>query len=80
MPAAAGRRIAELRSRLKLSQPVFAGALNVSSETVRAWEQGKRRPDGAALRLLQVAEQHPEVILEHLRQRTELAVRKGRSG
>ena len=64
------KRVAALRARLKLSQPVFAGALNVSPETVRAWEQGKRRPDGAALRLLQVAERHPEVILEHLRRRS----------
>ncbi len=39
-------------------------ALNVSAETVRAWEQGKREPDGAALRLLQIAEQHPEWIME----------------
>jgi DNA-binding transcriptional regulator YiaG len=27
---------------MALSQPVFAAALNVSPETVRAWEQGKR--------------------------------------
>ena len=39
-------------------------ALNVSAETVRAWEQGKREPDGAALRLLQITEQHPEWIME----------------
>ena len=51
--------IARLRAKLALSQPVFASALNVSPETVRAWEQGKRVPDGAAVRLLQVAEEHP---------------------
>jgi len=59
-----------LRARLRLSQPVFARALNVSPETIRAWEQGKRRPDGAALRLLQVAERHPEAIVEHVGRRT----------
>lgn len=69
-PRYSGRRIAALRTRLKLSQPVFAGALNVSPETVRAWEQSKRRPDGAALRLLEIAERHPEVILEHVTRRT----------
>src|SRR3990170_3718924 len=58
-PAYDAARIAALRARLRLSQPVFARALNVSPDTVRAWEQGKRRPDGAALRLLQVAERHP---------------------
>jgi putative transcriptional regulator len=64
------RRIAALRARLRLSQPVFARALNVSPDTVRAWEQGKRRPDGAALRLLQVADRHPAVIVEHVARRS----------
>jgi len=57
-------RIREIRDRMAVSQPVFAAALNVSPETVRAWEQGKREPDGATLRLLEVAEQHPEVLLK----------------
>ena len=54
---------------MALSQPVFASALNVSPETVRSWEQGKRRPDGPTLRLLEVAEQHPEVLLQRVRPR-----------
>lgn len=69
-PPCSGPGITRLRARLKLSQPVFAQALNVSPETVRSWEQEKRVPDGAALRLLQVAEQHPEVILENVRRRS----------
>lgn len=69
-PSYTGARIARLRRRLKLSQALFARALNVSADTVRSWEQEKRVPDGAALRLLQVAERHPEVILENLRQRS----------
>lgn len=69
-PRYGGRRIARLRARLRLSQPVFARALNVSAETVRSWEREKRRPDGAALRLLQVAERHPEVILENVHRRS----------
>lgn len=56
--------IAKLRKQLKLSQPVFAEALNVSPAAVKAWEQGMNSPGGAALRLLQIAEAHPEVILE----------------
>ena len=62
-------RIREIRDQMALSQSTFAAALNVSSETVRAWEQGKREPDGATLRLLEVAEQHPEVLLERIRPR-----------
>jgi putative transcriptional regulator len=65
-----GARVARLRARLKLSQPVFAQALNVSPETVRSWEQEKRIPEGAALRLLEVAERHPEVILENVQRRS----------
>ncbi|MCX5767481.1 MAG: helix-turn-helix domain-containing protein [Gemmatimonadetes bacterium] len=64
------QRIAKLRARMKLSQPLFAQALNVSPETVRAWEQGKRHPDGAALRLLQVTEQQPELLLSMVKERT----------
>jgi putative transcriptional regulator len=69
-PRYTGARVARLRARLALSQTVFAKALNVSPETVRSWEQEKRAPDGAALRLLQVAERHPEVILENVRRRS----------
>ena len=69
-PPYSGSRVARLRARLALSQTVFAQALNVSAETVRSWEQEKRVPDGAALRLLQVAERHPHVILENLERRS----------
>lgn len=69
-PRYTGDRIARLRARLALSQTVFAKALNVSAETVRSWEQEKRVPDGAALRLLQVADRHPEVILENVERRS----------
>jgi hypothetical protein len=44
-------------------------ALHVSPETIRAWEQGKRESDGPTLRLLEVAEQHPEVFLGKMRKR-----------
>lgn len=62
-------RIRGIRDGLDLSQPVFAAALNVSPETIRAWEQGKRKPDGATLRLLEIAEDHPKVFLTKLRRR-----------
>ena len=64
------RQIREIRDQMELSQPVFAAALNVSADTIRAWEQGKREPEGPTLRLLEVAEQHPEVFMNKLRERT----------
>jgi len=60
--------IRRIRSRFG-SQQVFARLLNASPDTVRAWEQGKREPDGMALALLQVAENHPEVLMERVRER-----------
>ena len=68
-PRYVAERIREIRDHMGLSQPVFAAALNVSPETVRAWEQGKREPDGPTLRLLEVAERHPEVLLQRVRSR-----------
>jgi len=61
-----GQRITRLRERLNLSQPVFAQVLNVSAETVKKWEQDKRTPEGSALRLLELTEQHPEWVIERL--------------
>lgn len=63
-PGVSSDTIADLRLRLGVSQVVFAKALNISPDTVRGWEQGKRVPDGASLRLLELAEQHPEWVLD----------------
>lgn len=54
--------IREIRHKLSVSQAIFAEMLGVSASSVRAWEQGKREPDGPARRLLQIAETHPEVF------------------
>ncbi len=37
-----------------MSQPQFALLLNVTTSTVRAWEQGQKRPSGSAARLLEI--------------------------
>ena len=47
------KEISGIRQRLNVSQPVFAALLNVPLATARSWEQGKRKPSGAALRLLE---------------------------
>jgi len=49
-------KIRTLRKRHKVSQPVFAAYLNVSAATVKAWEQGAKRPTGASLKLLNLVE------------------------
>lgn len=55
--------IVRIRHELNVSQPVFAALLNVSPATARSWEQGKRKPSGAALRLLDLARQKPKILL-----------------
>ena len=53
-----------IRSKLKLSQSAFAGLLGVSIRTLQDWEQGRRIPQGPAIALLRIAEQHPEVFAD----------------
>jgi putative transcriptional regulator len=59
MPA---REIRSIRTRLGLTQAEFAILLNVPEDTAIAWEDGSRKPCGAALRLLSVARKHPEAL------------------
>jgi putative transcriptional regulator len=70
-----GAGIQKIRERMGLSQAVFARVLNASPDTVKAWEQGKREPDGMALALLEVADTHPEALLERV---TEKSARRTR--
>jgi len=57
------RKIIRIRRHLRASTPVFAAYLNVAPDTVRKWEKKLRHPSGPALRLLQIAERKPEVLL-----------------
>lgn len=59
----AGNAIAALRARYGLSQKDFAALLGVGLSTLIKWENGLRSPSGAAARLLQIAENHPEAVL-----------------
>ena len=61
-PKAEAEQIAALRRRLRMSQSVFAATLNVSPKTVQSWEQGVRQPADAALRMLQVIRERPQVV------------------
>ena len=57
------RDIREIRRLLNASQVLFARFLNVSKKTVRSWEQGTRRPQGADLKLLSIAKKNPQALL-----------------
>lgn len=55
-----------VRERLGFSQAEFAERIDVSLETIRNWEQGKRRPTGAAKALLKVLNKAPKAALAAL--------------
>jgi putative transcriptional regulator len=56
--------VAAIRAKLRLSQKAFSSAFGISTATLRNWEQGRRRPTGAARVLLHVAAKHPKAVLE----------------
>ena len=45
------------------TQKEFATLLGVSMQAVQAWEQGRRKPNGAALTLLNLLRHSPECII-----------------
>lgn len=56
--------IVKARVDIGASQSQFAALLGVSARTLQDWEQGRRKPTGAAKTLLRVAAKHPEVLRE----------------
>jgi len=48
------KEIQQIRNKGNYSQGIFALILNVSVNTVQAWESGDRNPNHAALRLLEI--------------------------
>jgi putative transcriptional regulator len=49
-----GAQIKRLRTRLRVSQAVFAAYLNTSPSTVQKWERGEKKPNGPSLKLLKL--------------------------
>ena len=57
------KQVRHIRQSLNASQALFATYLNVSPNAVRSWEQGTRRPQQAALKLLMIAKKNPKALL-----------------
>ena len=55
-----------VRRRLGFSKAEFAKRIDVSLDTIRNWEQGKRSPTGAAKVLLWVLDKAPQAALAAL--------------
>lgn len=52
------------RSASGMSQAQFARATGVSVRTLQEWEQGRKKPSGAAQSLLKLVSRHPELLAE----------------
>lgn len=63
-PEMSANDVTKIRSKnLHMSQGAFAKLLGVSVRVVQSWEQGSKKPSGAARRLLQVAAKNPDALL-----------------
>lgn len=54
------------REKLAMTQEEFAKMLGVSSRTLEGWEQGTKKPSGAAVSLIKIAAARPEVVKQVL--------------
>ena len=58
--------IAAMRGRRGLSQREYADLLNLDVRTLQNWEQGRNRPDPAAVSLMRLFDRAPDVVEEAL--------------
>jgi putative transcriptional regulator len=56
--------VSAIRRHLGLTQEKFAELLGISPATLRNWEQGRRKPEGAARVLLCVTAKYPRAVLD----------------
>jgi putative transcriptional regulator len=56
--------VAQLRSRLNLSQQVFARRLRTEVRTIANWEQGVSTPNAQASILLRLVSKYPDLLDE----------------
>jgi putative transcriptional regulator len=54
--------VSTIRKRLGLSQVEFAAQFGFKLDAVQNWEQGRRRPEGAARAFLRVIEREPAAV------------------
>ncbi len=56
----------QIRQKYQLTQLLFAQTFGFSLRTLQQWEQGRRRPHGAALALLKVVDYAPDIVKKAL--------------
>ena len=56
--------VVSVRKRLKLTQQAFAELIKTPVATLRDWEQGRFKPNGVVICLLNILSKHPEIANE----------------
>jgi len=54
--------IKAIRASVRMSQAIFASSFQLSLDTIKGWEQGKRKPDAAAANYLRMIQADPEYV------------------
>jgi putative transcriptional regulator len=58
-----GVDIKAVRRKAKMTQPEFSLVFKINTETLRAWEQGKRTPPSYAIAYLKTIAANPAMVL-----------------
>lgn len=56
--------VKRIRIKTGLSQAEFAACINISPRTLQEWEQGRAKPTGAAVSLLKIVDEHPDIFFK----------------
>ena len=56
--------VVRVRTKLNVSQPVFARRFRTEAKTIANWEQGRSKPNAQAPILLKLVDRHPELLDE----------------
>lgn len=59
--------IKSIRQKLNMSQATFSATFGLATDSVKNWEQGRRRPDRAVRAYLTVIQRNPEAVISALR-------------
>ena len=54
--------IKAIRAGVGMSQSVFVSTFRLSLDTLKGWEQGKRKPDAAAANFLRMIKADPDLV------------------
>ena len=56
--------VKDIRKKMDMTQKQFSETLGVSVKTIEAWENGRNKPTGVAMRLLEICKKKPELFVE----------------